>query len=65
MLSGIVQAKQVTLPFVSRYNRLAYLSPVVLEHLLIYRRPCALSLDKLANAALSPWAKQSGMVFDD
>jgi len=64
-LSDIAQAEQVTLPFVSRYIRLAYLSPTVLERLLIYRRPSALPLDKLAAAALAPWAEQPGMVFDD
>ena len=63
-LSDIAQAEQVTLPFVSRYIRLAYLSPRVLERLLIYRRPSALPLDKLAAAALMPWAKQPSMVFD-
>lgn len=64
-LSDIAQAEQVTLPFVSRYIRLAYLSPIVLERLLIHRRPCALPLDKLAAAALAPWIEQPGMVFED
>jgi hypothetical protein len=64
-LSDVAQAEQVTLPFVSRYIRLAYLSPAVLERLLIHRRPCALPLDKLATAALAPWAEQCGMVFED
>jgi hypothetical protein len=64
-LSDIAQAEQVTLPFVSRYIRLAYLSPRVLERLLIHRRPCAPPLDKLAAAALLPWTEQPGMVFDD
>lgn len=64
-LSDIAQAEQVTLPFVSRYIRLAYLSPIVLEHLLIHRRPCALPLDKLAAAAIVPWAEQSGVVFEE
>lgn len=63
-LSDIAQAEQVTLPFVSRTIRLAYLSPTVLERLLIHRRPCALPLDKLAAAALAPWIEQPGMVFD-
>lgn len=64
-LSDIAQAEQVTLPFVSRYIRLAYLSPMVLERLLIHRRPSALPLDKLAAAALVPWAAQPGTVFED
>ncbi len=53
----------MTLPFVSHYIRLAYLSPMVLERLLIHRRPSALPLDKLAAAALAPWAEQPEMVF--
>src|SRR4051812_27812557 len=36
-LSDIAHAEQVTPPFVSRYIRLAYLSPVLLEHLLMHR----------------------------
>ncbi len=64
-LSDIAQAERVTLPFISRFIRLAYLSPAVLERLLIHRRPCALSLDKLAAAALAPWGEQPGMVFED
>lgn len=63
-LSDIAQAEQVTLPFVSRYIRLAYLSPMVLERLLIHRRSCAISLDKLAAAALAPWTEQQSVVFD-
>lgn len=64
-LSDIAQAEQVTLPFVSRTIRLAYLSPMVLERLLIHRRPSALQLDKLAAAAQAPWCEQPGMVFED
>ncbi|MCW5731689.1 MAG: hypothetical protein KIT20_13095 [Alphaproteobacteria bacterium] len=64
-LSDIAQAEQVTLPFVSRYIRLAYLSPMVLERLLIHRRPSALPLDKLTATALVPWAEQSDMTFED
>jgi hypothetical protein len=64
-LSDIAQAEQVTLPFVSRFIRLAYLSPIVLERLLIHRCPSALPLDKLAAAALAPWTEQPAMIFDD
>ena len=64
-LSDIAQAERVTLPFISRFIRLAYLSPTVLEQILIHRCPCALSLDRLAAAALAPWAEQPGVVFDD
>jgi hypothetical protein len=65
MLSDIAQSEQVTLPFVSRTIRLAYLSPTVLERLLIHRCPCALPLDKLAAVALVPWTEQPGVVFED
>lgn len=64
-LSDIAQTEQVTLPFVSRYIRLAYLSPIVLERLLVYRRPSALPLDKLAAVTLAPWPERPGRVFDE
>jgi hypothetical protein len=64
-LSDIAQAEQVTLPLVSRYIRLAYLSPAVLERIMLHRHPCTVSLDKLAAAALAPWAEQAGLVFED
>jgi hypothetical protein len=44
--------------------RLAYLSPEVLDHLVIRRVPPALSLNDLAAIAERPWAEQMGMVFD-
>jgi hypothetical protein len=61
----IADAERVTVPFISRFLRLAYLSPEVLERLLIHRRPCALSLDKLAATALMPWSDQRDAVFDE
>ncbi|ACI97482.1 hypothetical protein [Rhodospirillum centenum] len=64
-LRDIADAEAVTVPFVSRFLRLAYLSPEVLEHLLIHRRPCALSLERLAAKALAPWVEQPGMVFEE
>ncbi|TVR99519.1 MAG: hypothetical protein EA406_03350 [Rhodospirillales bacterium] len=63
-LSDIAQAEQVTLPFVSRMMRLAYLSPDVLGELIIWRVPPALSLNDLVAVADRPWAEQMGMVFD-
>ncbi len=63
-IRDIAAAEGVTVPFVSRFLRLAYLSPEVLERLLIHRRPCALPLDRLAGTALVPWAEQSTKVFD-
>jgi hypothetical protein len=64
-LSDVAQAEQVTLPFVSRFIRLAYLSPAVLERILLHRTPGALPLDKLTGVALAPWNEQPGMVFED
>lgn len=64
-LSDIAQAERVTLPFISRFIRLAYLSPTVLERILLYRVPSALPLDKLVGAAHAPWVEQPGRVFEE
>jgi hypothetical protein len=64
-LSDIAQAERVTLPFISRFIRLAYLSPTVLERILLYRVPSALPLDKLVGAAHVPWAEQPDRVFEE
>jgi hypothetical protein len=64
-LKDIAAAEGVTVPFISRFLRLAYLSPEVLERLLVDRRPCALPLNKLAATALLPWNEQLGTVFDE
>jgi hypothetical protein len=64
-LRDIAESEGVTVPFISRFLRLAYLSPEVLERLLLHRRPCALSLEKLAAVAPLPWSEQSVLVFDD
>ena len=64
-IKDIAASEGVTDAFVSRFLRLAYLSPDVLEHLLIHRRACALSLDRLAATALVPWAQQAATVFDE
>lgn len=63
-IRDIAAAEGVTDAFVSRFLRLAYLSPEVLERLLIHRRPCALPLDRLAATALVPWVEQGDAVFD-
>jgi hypothetical protein len=44
--------------------RLAYLSPEVLEHLVIRRAPPALSLNDLVAVADQPWAEQMEIVFE-
>jgi hypothetical protein len=64
-LADITRAEGVDTSFVSRLMRLAYLSPYVLEQLVVYRRPCAVTLDQLAAAALRPWAEQPRIVFGE
>ncbi len=63
-LQDIAAAEKVSDRFVSRMMRLAYLSPEVLEHLVIRRVPPALSLNDLVAVADRPWAEQMEMVFD-
>jgi hypothetical protein len=64
-LKDIADAQRVTVPFVSRIVRLAFLSLAILEQLLVQRRPCTISLDRRSAAALAPWAEQLGMVFEE
>lgn len=64
-IQDIAAAEKVSDRFVSRMMRLAYLSPEVLEHLVIRRVPPALSLNDLAAVADRSWAEQMQMVFDD
>jgi hypothetical protein len=62
-IQDIAVAEKVTDRFVSRMMRLAYLSPEVLERLVIRRVPPALSLSDLSAVAERPWAEQMGIVF--
>lgn len=64
-LQDIAAAEKISGRFVSRMLRLAYLSPIVLEKLLIHRLPCALSINDLAAAAADlAWAEQEKNVFE-
>ena len=63
-IQDIAAAEKVTDRFVSRMMRLAYLSPEVLEHLVIRRAPPALSLNDLVAVADQPWAEQMEIVFE-
>ncbi|MCW5716241.1 MAG: hypothetical protein KIS68_00270 [Bauldia sp.] len=63
-IQDIAVAEKVSDRFVSRMMRLAYLSPEVLEHLVIRRVPPALSLNDLVAVADRPWAEQMSMVFE-
>jgi hypothetical protein len=64
-IQDIAEAEKVTDRFVSRMMRLAYLSPEVLERLVITRVPPALSLNDLVAVADLPWAQQTTMAFEE
>ena len=60
-IMDIAAAEQVADQFVSRMIRLAYLSPEVIEQLVITRVTPALSLNDLCAVAERPWAEQMDM----
>ena len=62
-IQDIAAGEKVSDRFISRLLRLAYLSPEVLEHLVIRRVPPAVSLNDLGAAAERPWAEQKDAVF--
>ncbi len=62
-LQDIATTEKVTDQYVGRVIRLSYLSPDVLEKLLIHRIPPALSLSDLIAVAELPWAEQNKVVF--
>ena len=62
-LVDIAAAEQVADQFVSRMLRLAYLSPDVLEALVITRKSPTVSIYDLAAVAERPWAEQLDAVF--
>ncbi len=59
----VAAVEKVSDRFVSGMMRLAYLSPEVLDHLVITRRSPALSLNDLIAVAELPWAGQMDAVF--
>ncbi|OYW52179.1 MAG: hypothetical protein B7Y80_20445 [Hyphomicrobium sp. 32-62-53] len=63
-VQDLARAEKVTITFVSRTTRLAYLSPDVLERLVVWRQPPAVSLKTLIEISYLPWAEQMGRVFD-
>ncbi|HZP21413.1 MAG TPA: hypothetical protein VFB16_14555 [Bauldia sp.] len=64
-IQDIAVAERVSDRFISRTLRLAYLSPTVLEKLLILRRRSALSIKDLTTAVELPWDKQEKIVFEE
>lgn len=59
----LAKLEGVTERFVSRSMRLAYLSPEVLERLLLMRQPPAVSWYDIVSAAAAPWIEQTDRVF--
>lgn len=64
-LQDIADAENVTLPFVSRFIRLAYLAPIALERIVADRETIAASLDRLARVALERWIEQPAQIFSE
>ena len=64
-IHDIAEAEKVTDRFVSRMLRLAYLSPDVLERLVISRDPPSVSMIDLIEAVNLPWSEQMRRVFED
>jgi hypothetical protein len=60
----IAKAEKVTDRFVSRTMRLAFLSPEVLERLVVGRQPPAVSWNHLVGVTYRPWANQTADTFD-
>ncbi len=63
-IHDLAKAEGFTDRFVSRMMRLAYLSPDVLERLVISRDPPSVSVNELIDTTYMPWAEQMGRVFD-
>jgi len=61
----LAKLEGVTERFVSRTMRLVYLSPEVLEQMLIEREPPAANWNDLVKAASEPWSKQQELIFSD
>ncbi|EAQ33580.1 putative phage-related protein [Nitrobacter sp. Nb-311A] len=62
-LHNIAMAERVTDQYVGRMMWLAYLSPNVLERLVIHRQPPALALNDLMAVPDLPWTQQMERVF--
>ncbi|MDM7947076.1 MAG: hypothetical protein QUV20_12160 [Oceanibaculum nanhaiense] len=63
-IQDIAAAEKVSDRFVGRMIRLAYLSPSVLETLVITRKPPAISINDLMAVAELPWFEQAKRVFE-
>lgn len=59
----IARGEDVTDRYVSRMIKLAWLSPTVLERVVVARCPPAVSIKDLSAAANLPWPEQDAAVF--
>lgn len=62
-MSDIAALESVTHSYVGRMLRLAYLSPAILERMLVERVAPLVSLKDLVEVADLPWAEQAAVVF--
>ena len=60
----LAAAENVTDQFVSKMLRLTYLSPAVLEQLIVWHQPPAISIEEMSKLANLPWKEQMGRVFE-
>ena len=63
-IHDIAKSEKVASQFVGSMVRLAYLSPDVLERLLLRREPPSATIKQMIEATYLPWAEQMGRVFD-
>ena len=63
-IHDIAKAENVTDRFVSRMMRLAYLPPDVLQNLVIWQEPCAVSIKKLIELAGVQWGERCCIIFE-
>ena len=64
-MRDIADVEHLSDSYVARYLRLAYLSPEVLEALILERRPCAVRVVDLVKIATTPWVEQVAAVFGE
>jgi len=63
-IADLAREEGISDRYVSRVIRLAWLSPTVLERLVLRREPTVLSIFDLCSVAELPWVEQPGRVFD-
>ena len=63
-IADLAREEGISDRYVSRVIRLAWLSPVVLERLVLRREPTVLSIFDLCGVAELPWVEQPERVFD-